>query len=350
MIGLFGMDARYLLVLCLLCVLEVDCQTYPRLSFGNDIPISNNGYVDLGMVGTSFMNSVKCRSDLSDNHNGQWYFPNGDPVQNKSGVGDIYQVVASRRVDLRRRNDTNLPIGIYHCEIAVSGNADRATLYVGLYINGGKYLTEVIKGQFTIIIGGSISISGDIMFNPDQRTLTCISTGGPATTVSWTRDSTTVTTEGTETVLNDTETAQYTHTLTVTVSGTYTCNVSNNKPSWASSSITLGNLHSQLVMLMLKLVSVGPPPPTGVIAVQTGPTSIRVTWTSPDPLDGVTGYRIYYTQGGTSDSRTVNDKTTNSLTLTGLTNGRMYTISILATSVYLVSGNVYSNMPVHLGK
>ena len=57
-----------------------------------------------------------------------------------------------------------------------------------------------------------------------QFTLTCISTGGPATTVTWTRDSTTVT-EGTETVLDDPVTAQYTHTLTVTgrLPGLYTC-------------------------------------------------------------------------------------------------------------------------------
>ncbi|CAI8026843.1 hypothetical protein GBAR_LOCUS15383, partial [Geodia barretti] len=63
-------------------------------------------------------------------------------------------------------------------------------------------------------------------------------TGGPATTVTWTRDSTTVT-QGTQTVLNDAVTAQYTHTLTVTAFGAYTCNVSNNKPSSYSASITL---------------------------------------------------------------------------------------------------------------
>ena len=64
--------------------------------------------------------------------------------------------------------------------------------------------------------------------NSDQFTLTCISTGGPATTVTWTRDSVTVT-EGTETVLDDPETAQYTHTLTVIgrVGGVYTCTVAN---------------------------------------------------------------------------------------------------------------------------
>ena len=221
------MDARYLLALCLLCVLEVDCETYPHLSFGNDNVLPNHSYVDLGMVGISYRDSVQCRSDLSDNHNGKWYFPNGDPLQTKS---EIYQFVANTRVDLRRRNNASSPTGIYHCEIVVSGNADGARVYVGLYIDEGKYLTEVIKGQFTIIIGGSISISGDIMFNPDQRTLTCISTGGPATTVSWTRNSTTVITNITETVLNDPVTANYTHTLTLTAgtAGLYKCMIANN--------------------------------------------------------------------------------------------------------------------------
>ena len=68
--------------------------------------------------------------------------------------------------------------------------------------------------------------------------LTCISFGGPATTVTWTRDSVTIT-EGNETVLNNPVTAQYTHTLTMTerLGGLYTCTVSNNKPSSDSSSL-----------------------------------------------------------------------------------------------------------------
>ena len=92
--------------------------------------------------------------------------------------------------------------------------------------------------------GGSISISGGVTFDPSQLTLTCISTGGPATTVTWTRDSTTVT-QGTETVLNDPETAQYTHTLTVTTAGDYTCTVANNKPSSASASTVVTGIYSQ---------------------------------------------------------------------------------------------------------
>ena len=71
-----------------------------------------------------------------------------------------------------------------------------------------------------------------------QFTLTCISTGGPATSITWTRDSVTVT-EETETVLNDPLTAQYTHTLSGSTVGVYTCTVSNSKPSTVSASITI---------------------------------------------------------------------------------------------------------------
>ena len=60
---------------------------------------------------------------------------------------------------------------------------------------------------------------------------------GPAIYVtSWTRDDV-VPTEGSETVLDDTLTAQYTHTLTVTTAGEYTCTVANAKPSEASASL-----------------------------------------------------------------------------------------------------------------
>ena len=83
--------------------------------------------------------------------------------------------------------------------------------------------------------------------------------------------------------------------------------------------------------------------------VQDGPTSIRVTWTPPGPLDGVTGYRIHYTTGGgSSDSQTVSGGNTMSHTLTGLTNGETYTISIVATSSALPSSPVQTT--VGLGK
>ena len=99
--------------------------------------------------------------------------------------------------------------------------------------------------HITPIITGDIVISGVINFtetssSPTSFTLTCASTGGPATTVTWTRNSEAA--EGVKvTVLDDAVTAQYTHTLTVTgkLVGLYQCNVSNNKPSWDSLSLTV---------------------------------------------------------------------------------------------------------------
>ena len=74
-------------------------------------------------------------------------------------------------------------------------------------------------------------------------------------------------------------------------------------------------------------------PPSGVIAVQDGPTSIRVSWTPPSPLGDTSGYRIYYTRaGGSSDSVDVDGGNTNSRTLMGLTNGETYTISVAGRS------------------
>ena len=103
----------------------------------------------------------------------------------------------------------------------------------------------------TISGGMTLTVLSDLNGPSPQFTLTCISTGGPATTVTWTRDSITVT-EGTETVLDDPVTAQYIHTLTVVggVLGIYMCTVANNKPSSASASFTLQgrfNSHSPLL-------------------------------------------------------------------------------------------------------
>ena len=90
----------------------------------------------------------------------------------------------------------------------------------------------VFSGAISISGGVSLTVDSDLNGASPQFTLTCISTGGPATTVTWTRDSVTVT-EGTETVLDDPVTAQYTHTLTVTgrLTGLYTCTVTNDRPS-----------------------------------------------------------------------------------------------------------------------
>ena len=75
------------------------------------------------------------------------------------------------------------------------------------------------------------------------------------------------------------------------------------------------------------------------MAVQEGPTSIRVSWSPPTPLGDTTGYRIYYS-GGSSGSVNVSDGSTDNYLLTGFQNGESYDISIVATSQHFLSENV----------
>ena len=201
-----------------------------------------------------------------------------------------------------------------------------------------------------------------------QFTLTCISTGGPATNVTWTRDNVTIT-EGIETVLNDPETSEYTHTLTVTGrrEGLYRCIVANNKPSQSSVQLNvqgkivsnfvackkvynrrslLPELYQSCLLYLIKICSVlyawlyntAPSPPSEVSISQNGLDSILVSWTvSGESI--VTGYIISYQQqdGVHTDSVTVDDTAVTSTIITGLMIGATYSISIVATSNTLPS-------------
>ena len=100
---------------------------------------------------------------------------------------------------------------------------------------------------------GQVTIPGEITFqldtdpttDPPVFTLTCTSTGGPASTVSWRRDGTMLSHDSTYSIVSqvtDAETATYTHTLTVTgrLVGEYQCTVSNIRtPSGSSRNLTV---------------------------------------------------------------------------------------------------------------
>ena len=136
------------LLLVFLPLVEVHCQTAPYISFlGQNL--ANNSYVDLSQVGSdaSGSDSVRCHTDLTTCctitegfNRGDWYFPDGTRLQFS---GDIYEDRDARRVDLRRENNANSPVGIYRCDIptnAVHDDTDisvRDTVYVGLYTASG---------------------------------------------------------------------------------------------------------------------------------------------------------------------------------------------------------------------
>ena len=87
--------------------------------------------------------------------------------------------------------------------------------------------------------------------------------------------------------------------------------------------------------------------PTHLMAVQEGPTSIRVSWSPPTPLGDTTGYRIYYS-GGSSGSVNVSDGSTDNYLLTGLQNEESYTISIVSVSHF--TSNAAIVLDITLGK
>ena len=102
------------------------------------------------------------------------------------------------------------------------------------------YYVYTLSGDITISDGMTFILVSDLKKDGPQFTVTCISTGGPATTVTWTRHSVTVS-EGNMTALNQPETAQYTHILTVSgrPGGLYQYILANNKPSSASAQLAI---------------------------------------------------------------------------------------------------------------
>ena len=132
------------------------------------------------------------------------------------------------------------------CNVYISHATNLFTEYIGNMIKSVR-ISHGIQ-YFPCIHAGTVDIAETIGFtevsDPNGQvnyfTLTCISTGGPATSITWTRDSEEVA-EGSVTELNNREFAQYTHTLTVTgrLGGVYTCTVSNSKPSSAARNLTV---------------------------------------------------------------------------------------------------------------
>ena len=142
------------LLLVFLSLVEVHCQPAPYVTFMGNVP--NHGYVDLGLVGDdpSGSDSVQCHTDLTacctgvqGPHRGDWFFPDGIRLGFSNGGDNIYEHRDEQRVDLRRRNNANSPVGIYRCDIptvAVHDDTDISVrdspVYVGLYTaSGGDY-------------------------------------------------------------------------------------------------------------------------------------------------------------------------------------------------------------------
>ena len=205
-------------------------------------------------------------------------------------------------------------------------------------------MTLCLIHHFSLFATGVVLLSGGMTFTlipNNQFMLTCISTGGPATTVTWTRDPPPAVGLF-DTVVVDGVTGTSNNTLLVTgrMEGLYTCAVSNRVSTESSASLTVaGEDQTHSLSCYLILLSPVPSPPSGVMMSQNGLNSLLVTWT-PSAGPNVTGYTILYQQqdGGHNPRHSVEVEETNtSITITGLMRGATYNISIMANSITLSS-------------
>ena len=142
-------------------------------------------------------------------------------------------------------------------------------------------------------------------------------------------------------MLNDPETAQYTHNLTVNgrMEGVYECLISNIYHQ-NSASIDVKGVYIYMGFIIGSLLFFIPAPsPLDVSVHQNGltSTSVLVSWRAGEPT--VTGYVIRYHQkssGGQNGSWTTQENET-SLIITELVPGATYSIEVIATSDTLPS-------------
>ena len=226
----------------------------------------------------------------------------------------------------------------------------------------------VILSLKSDIVAGNISVSADVTFTLEPNfmfTLTCISTGGPATTVTWTRDSVTVT--GIQrSHVEDAVTAKYTHTLTLQYShtlietqaleGLYKCSVSNAVSFASSAELHVHGIETATQQPHMAIhynsciySPLAPSPLLNVSVSQNGLRSLLVSWTSENST--ATGYVIHYQQHQPQQQRflLVDEADATSATITGLRAGATYSISVASTSGTLPSTVTAASDDVTIG-
>ena len=233
-------------------LLVLDCHSY-----------YNNSIVTLDDIAEG-SEALMCYTDREDCCNlgirsGEWYYPNGRQVgTNGTGTG-FYRNRGPSVVSLHRRENIVMPVGVFHCEIPYGNGYSH--IYVGVYSQGqGNNLFRRLATKCYVL--NNMYYTG----NPNMmeielgthRGLTCTSTGGPVTTVTWRRDGQLLTinesTYQQSQRIVSTENATYETTLHIANNNienyhaTYECLVLNSRGS-DSSSITLEGKDNRMLKI-----------------------------------------------------------------------------------------------------
>ena len=173
-------------------------------------------------------NGLHCVSDLStccsaaSAFRGEFDFPNGTqvPIDGNMMMNEYFRNRAADRIFLNRRPGGTTQ-GLFRCQIVTSQTStiSPAELYIGVY-----------SADL-----GSPRITG-LTYDIPSRTLTCTTTGGSATTITWRRDCGVLDTSTNGFVFSQTvtdqSTATYSNTLTLpspVADGSYSCTVANTR-------------------------------------------------------------------------------------------------------------------------
>ena len=182
-------------------------------------------------------NTECCGSSVS----GEWYLPDGTAVSSSTTPFSRSQVPSA--VSLRCGSST-APSGVFRCEISDASGASQ-NIYVGIYPQGvgedAQCITMCtqINGnppppRLCVHLIGSPSIQS-VIFDRNSTTLTCTSTGGPSTIVTWRKNNVPVNLSLYEQRqrLVDAGRATYENVLfnadIANFVGSFTCEVSNNR-------------------------------------------------------------------------------------------------------------------------
>eukprot|EP00731_Ephydatia_muelleri_P018864 Em0011g904a len=340
------------LLLTSILLISAPCRIYGQNITWNGQLVRNNSLVTLSVVPNRVSSSAPPQYPLvcQGNTGGQWYDPSGvlfplampDMVNVTLPRGGLGQRNVSGGVELYRGASPVFPHGVQCCTNTT------ITLCVGMYtdpplaasvsLTGTNYALSVAATYGPNITGGvQFQLLTPTNVDPPVFQLTCTSTSSPPTDVLWTTNGSPVSTTSSQ-IVTDRPTSTYNNTLTVTgkAYGMYTCTVTTTcSPVCGGFTLNPRSTTSSLT------VQAPPGPPTGVTAVQSGPTSVSVSWTAPTSGGPVTRYDIYYVaNGGPSTS----GGSTNSISyvLTNLEVGVQYNISVITvgTSLPSLSANV----------
>ena len=232
-------------------VVLVQCQPYPLLVH-NGIVLSNNSFISRDLIGVgddALMcvtgNTTECCASA-----GNWTDGKGGAVhQGTPGESEeivIYVTREARVVSLNGNTRGGRP-GMWRCDIPdSSGVMQSIYIYIGTTGPSGrgesvecvwlsKFLYFCLSGQLTSASIYFTALHTEPSISPPEFTLTCQSVGGPATTVSWQRNGTTVEEdsdhETSQIIVDTTANSVYENRLQVRgrEGGTYQCTVRNNR-------------------------------------------------------------------------------------------------------------------------